>query len=81
MNRPSITSMASSITRNTVEPCLENAQTFRMITRPTPLQAQAFALLGPLMGREGRKRARSGQTVPVDPLPEKSDLFRIGDVR
>ncbi len=69
-----------TLIRNTVEPCLENARPFRMITRPTPLQERAFDLLGPLMGREGRKRARSGQTCPVDPLPEKSDLFRIGDL-
>ncbi|MCY4259861.1 MAG: hypothetical protein OXC91_06325 [Rhodobacteraceae bacterium] len=35
-----------TITRNTVEPCLKNARPFRMITRPTPLQARALDLLG-----------------------------------
>ncbi len=70
-----------TITRNTVEPCLQNAQAFRMITRPTSLQERALDWLGPLMGREGPKRARSAQTYPVKPPPEKPDLFRIGDVR
>ncbi len=70
-----------ALARNTVAPCPGNARPFRMITRPMPLQAKAFDRLGPLMGGAGRKRARSGQTVPVDPLPETSDLFRIGDVR
>ena len=43
---PNLLAHLATVTRNTVAPRLPGAESFEIITRPTPLQHKAFQLLG-----------------------------------